>query len=242
MKLAVISDIHSNLEAFTAVLEDIDKAAGVDDIFSLGDNIGYGADPEKVISLLENRKIISVLGNHELALLDKNYLRDFNANAKKALIQNSRMISEKSINIIKSFNLYCVRYGCRFVHGLPPDSATKYITLTPFGILKTIMEKLSQRICFVGHTHFLEITQLKKGVITRDKITKKTISLDKESRYIINAGSVGQPRDKDSRAKYLIWDSVSRKIEPRYVPYNNRLAAAKIMKVGIPEMYAMKLL
>ncbi len=240
MRLAVISDIHSNFEAFTAVIEDIDKA-GVDAVFSLGDNIGYGADPEKVIKLIEERKIISVLGNHELALLDKNYLRAFNANAKKALIKNRRLLSEKSINRIRSFNIYCVSHECRFVHGLPPDSATKYITLTPLEIIKKIMEKLSQRICFVGPTHLLEITQLKNGVITREKIKKK-ISLDKESRYIINAGSVGQPRDKDSRAKYLIWDSISNTVEPRFVPYNNRLAAAKIKKAGIPELYAKKLL
>ncbi len=241
MKLAVISDIHSNIEALESVAYDIDRV-GVDHIIALGDSIGYGADPEKVIEFLSIRQIKSVLGNHEFALLDKNYLRGFNPNARAALVKNRQLLSQKSINRIKLFDIFYVRYGCRFVHGLPPDSVTRYVTLTPAAKLKKILTSLSERICFAGHTHLLEITQLKKGKITRQKITKKTISLDKESKYIINAGSVGQPRDGDSRAKYLIWDSYSNTIEPRFVIYNKILAAEKIQKAGISERYAIKLL
>lgn len=241
MKLAVISDIHSNIEALASVLDDID-GAGADNIIALGDSIGYGADPEKVINLLSIRQIKSVLGNHELALIDRNYLKTFNPGARAALVKNRQMLSEESIKKIQLFNIYCVYYGCRFVHGLPPDSATSYLTFTPAEKLKKIMESLSEKLCFAGHTHLLEITQLKKNKVTRRKITEKTISLDKESRYIINAGSVGQPRDGDSRAKYLIWDSYSDTIEPRYVVYNKLLAAEKIKKSGIPEKYATRLL
>ncbi len=241
MRIAVISDIHSNLEAFEAVIGDIDSA-GVDDIISLGDNIGYGADPEKVINIIQKRQIKSVLGNHELALIDKNYLRGFNPKAKEALTKNRAMLSKHSINFIKKFDVYCLCCGGRFVHGLPPDSMTEYLKLTPLGKLKTIMDSISERICFVGHTHLLEIIRLKKSKITRFKITKKSISLDKESRYIINAGSVGQPRDKDLRAKYLIWDLDSYAIEARYISYDKRLAAAKIRKAGINNIYAIRLL
>ncbi len=241
MKLAVISDIHSNLEALEAVLGDIDEIK-VDDIISLGDNIGYGADPEKVINTIRQRKIKTILGNHELALFDEKYLASFNPKAKDALIKNKRMLSAKSIKFIEQLDICRIHHKCRFVHGLPPDSATDYLALTSLEILETIMKFASEKICFTGHTHLLGMIQLAKGGISRQRITGKTVLLDKENRYILNAGSVGQPRDKDSRAKYLIWNVDYGRIEPRYVTYNNRLAAAKIKKAGIPEIYAVKLL
>ncbi|MEA1967031.1 MAG: metallophosphoesterase family protein [Thermodesulfobacteriota bacterium] len=241
MRIAVISDIHSNFEAFEAVLKHI-KKAGVDEVISLGDNIGYGADPEEVIRLLCKNSIDSVLGNHELALLNKRYLAGFNPTARAALIKNRKMLSKASSEYISYFKPFFVRFGCRFVHGLPPDSVSTYLSLTSETKLERIMAALSQKISFTGHTHLLGIVELQKHGLIRRKIKKNIERLDKESRYIINAGSIGQQRDGDARAKFVIWDSDAGTLEPVYIEYDKEAAAEKIRKAGISDRYAKILL
>ena len=237
MRLAVISDIHSNLDAFMAVLDDISKLS-VDDIISLGDNIGYGAQPEEIIVNLKRHHILSVLGNHELAILDKDYLKTFGPFARKALKINRKRMSDQALRYIAEFPPCLVRYGCCFVHGLPPDNITKYIFNESKPRLINIMALLKQKISFVGHTHQLAIYELDQGVLKKKKLLKCRLSLAKSSRYIINTGSVGQPRDSYNEAKYVIWDSDRYTIESRFVPYDHNNAAKKIKKAGIPRQYA----
>ncbi len=237
MRIAVISDIHSNLEAFEAVLEDIEVAAA-DEIVSLGDNIGYGADPEAVMQLVCREKIPSVLGNHELALLDAKSLFSFNRYARKAFEINRDMLSEKSASFIGTFDKYMVRHGARFVHGFPPASQTVYVTYTPDADIAEALESIPERLSFVGHTHFMRGYRYKGGTVEAMPLDEKGIALDKNSRYIINTGSVGQPRDGEPSAKYVIWDSGTNRVAPRYVPYDNKTAAEKIKESGIPKIYA----
>lgn len=240
MRLAVVSDIHSNLEALEAVLWDT-KNLGIDKVVSLGDNIGYGADPEAVIRLLVKHKIESVIGNHELALLEPTYLEAFNPLARQALLINKRQLSEKSLARIRSFKVSLVRMGCLFVHGLPPDSVTTYLSRASDKKLGQIMAHMDQQISFVGHTHQLEVVRLDRDRVTRSKIEKKVLFLDKGSRYIINAGSVGQPRKSTLDAKYLVFDPDLYCVEPRVVGYDRASAAKKIRKAGIPEGFARRL-
>jgi len=237
MRLAVISDIHSNLEAFQAVMDDISKLS-IDDTVSLGDNIGYGAQPEEIIENLERYNISSVLGNHELAILDKDYLKTFGPFARKALKINKKKMSDQALSYIAELPPCLVRYGCCFVHGLPPDNIAKYIFNESKPRLINIMALLKQKISFVGHTHQLAIYELDQGVLKKKKLLKCRLSLAKSSRYIINTGSVGQPRDSYNEAKYVIWDSDRYTIESRFVPYDHNNAAKKIKKAGIPRQYA----
>jgi predicted phosphodiesterase len=237
MRLAVLSDIHSNLDAFQAVLNDI-KAKTVDDIISLGDNIGYGAQPEEVIVYLKRYNIISVLGNHELAFLDQNFRRTFNPFARKALEINKSNITHKAKKYISSLNRSMEKYNCRFVHGLPPDDVTTYISKETDQRIVQLMQHIKQPLTFVGHTHQLGIYELVQGNLKKKKFMKVTVSLAKEAKYIINTGSVGQPRDGYNEAKYVIWDSLRNTIEPRFVSYDYYSAAQKIKKAGIPKRYA----
>jgi len=237
MKLAVVSDIHSNLEAFEAVLADA-STLGVDQIVSLGDNIGYGGDPEAVFRLMGQHKIESVMGNHELALMDGSYLEKFNPRARKALLINKSLISRETMDQILLFQPFMVRFGLRFVHGLPPDSVTTYLSKVSISRLVHIMASMDEKITFVGHTHKLSITSLFQGRVTQDEMEKKVLFLDKRARYIINAGSVGQPRSSNLDAKYLVFDSSLYSIAPRYVAYDKNAAAEKIRKAGIPGAFA----
>ncbi|MBU1342050.1 MAG: metallophosphoesterase [Proteobacteria bacterium] len=237
MRLAVISDIHSNMDAFQAVLDDISKQS-VNDIISLGDNIGYGPEPEAVIVNLKRHGISSVLGNHELALLDETYLKTFNPFARKALVINKKKLSDQAKQYILRFQPCLVRYGCRFVHGVPPDTISSYIFNHPEQQLIRIMERLKQKITFVGHTHQSAIYELDQRVLKKKILIKLTVSLAKAGRYIINTGSVGQPRDGYNEARYIIWDSVQETVAPRFVPYDYQTAVKKMKEAGIPKQYA----
>ncbi|MCP4669942.1 MAG: metallophosphoesterase [Desulfobacula sp.] len=237
MRLAVISDIHSNLDAFTAVMDDISKLK-IDDIICLGDNIGYGAQPEEIIVNLKQHRISSVLGNHELAILDKDYLKTFGPFARKALKINRKRMSDQAVRYITGLQPFLVRYDCRFVHGLPPDTIAKSIFNESNQKIINIMTRLKQKITFVGHTHQLAVYELDHDVLKKKKILKCRLSLAKSRRYIINTGSVGQPRDSYNEAKYIIWDSDQYIIESRFVPYDYHNAAKMIIKAGIPKQYA----
>lgn len=237
MRLAVISDVHSNLDAFQAVLADI-STQSIDDVISLGDNIGYGAQPEEVIAGLKRHAISSVLGNHELALLDKDYLTTFNPYARKALIINQKKLSDPAKHYVSTLKSCLVRYGCRFVHGVPPDTIARYVFNESDQRLIQIMERLKEKITFVGHTHQLEIYELDQGNLKKKRFMKSTVSLEKNRRYIINSGSVGQPRDAYNEAKYVVWDSDRNTVTSRFVPYDYHAAAKKIKKAGIPGQYA----
>ncbi len=216
MRIAVISDVHSNYNALCRVLEDMGQNC-VDRIISLGDNIGYGPDPCGVIQLLKDREITSTLGNHEMALLDPDYRQRFRGVALKAIKYTQILMPRKDVDFIASWPFFLVEEGARFVHGLPPDSVMGYLSRTSDQRLGRIMALLDQKISFVGHTHLLGIVEMKNTVINRFYMGKKILFLDKACRYIINAGSVGQSRDEDDRAKYIIWDGGQGSVEPRYV-------------------------
>ncbi|MBF0200921.1 MAG: metallophosphoesterase family protein [Desulfamplus sp.] len=260
---AVISDIHGNLEALDAVLEDIDSL-GVENLVSLGDQVGYGADPERVIQRLIIRNATCLMGNHELALLDDHCLGTFNPGAAQAVRMHRKLLSEESMNFIRTLPRSIVKHGARFVHGLPPGSILEYVSLTPDKKLMRIMAILKQTMSFTGHTHLMmwfELTEILNNPedISQSRIgsklslnnlkresfnaaTSRPLTLRKTRRYLVNSGSVGQPRDGDWRAKYLIWNRDRGIILPRYVPYDNLTAAGKIKKRGLPGHFAEKLL
>jgi predicted phosphodiesterase len=126
MRIAIISDIHGNLDAFNQVLADIDRS-DVDEIICLGDNIGYGPEPDQVIKTIEARQISSVIGNHELAVIQPKFLKWFNPIARKSLEKSLPLLSDQSLSYISKQKSYFVTHGCRFVHGFPPDSALIYM-------------------------------------------------------------------------------------------------------------------
>ena len=126
MRLAIISDIHGNFDAYQKVMEDIGKCQ-VDSVISLGYNIGYGPEPEHVIQQIKALNIPSVLGNHELAINDEEYLNWFNPAARKSLSKTRTLLSKQSLRFVSQLEPYLVDQDCRFVHGFPPDSPLIYL-------------------------------------------------------------------------------------------------------------------
>jgi len=241
MRMAVISDIHGNLEAFKQVLMDIGKS-NIDDTICLGDNIGYGPEPEQVIAMIKDHNIPTVMGNHELAVIDQNYLSLFNPLARKSLLKTIEFLSEETINFISGLKSFLIRYDCRFVHGFPPDSASMYLFQVSENELLLTFKQMKERICFLGHTHRLEIIDFNGQIITHASLTNSITHLERSHQYIINIGSVGQPRDGDNCAKYVIWDSMNDTIEVKFISYDIVSVIDKIIATGLPIEHAVRLL
>jgi len=241
MKTAIISDIHANATALEAVLKDIDSCV-VDMVLSLGDNIGYGPEPEKVINILRSKKIPSVTGNHELGVTRPNFLPLFNPVARKSIEMTLDMLSESSIAHIKKFPNVIVKNNLRFVHGYPPESPTKYLFELSDEEIQESLSQMVEKYCFIGHTHDLEILILENNRLTRRPLEKGIFPLNPNNKYIINSGSVGQPRDGNSQAKYVIWNSDTNELSVRYITYNISDTVKKIYKAGLPEQHALRLM
>ena len=240
MRIAIISDIHGNMEAFEQVSADFEKC-GVDDVISLGDHIGYGPQPEEIIERIRRRNITALQGNHELALVEPSYLDWFNPAARKSLNITHKLLSSRSINFIGNLNTHCSAHGCRFVHGFPPDSVLTYLFQLSDETKNQALDRLSETRCFIGHTHTLDIVSLGRQGLRNGKLKKGLNKLDGHCKYIISAGSVGQPRDGNNKAKYLIWDSTEDTVDVRYVAYDIAAVVEKMMAAGLPQKHAQRL-
>jgi predicted phosphodiesterase len=240
MKLAILSDIHGNLEAFQTVLAKIDRHH-VDTIISLGDNIGYGPDSQAVMDLLATHGIASVLGNHEMAVKNKSALTWFNPMAQKALKITRAQLTAPAVANIGRLPFFLVQDGLRFVHGVPPAAVFLYLFQVPENKLIRKLDQSTEHICFVGHTHDLGIISWDGASLKQDRLMPGTCRLDADKKYIINAGSVGQPRDGTPGAKFLLYDTLTRCLTVESLDYAFEKTRKKIIAAGIPRMYADKL-
>jgi predicted phosphodiesterase len=240
MKVAVFSDIHGNFDAFRQVLIDIDEN-DIDAMFCLGDNVGYGPEPEKVLSVFQQAIIPTVLGNHDLACIDEKILTWFNPVAASSLQKTLKMLSPGSLRFLRGLKTSIVYHGCRFVHGFPPNSPKTYLFQVSKENLRRYMSKMDERICFIGHTHELRIVEYDGEDVRFDLLREGKVALNQNSRYILNIGSVGQPRDGDNRAKYLVWDTKNDTVEVRFIEYDIGLVVEKILAAGLPEAHASRL-
>jgi len=240
MRLAVLSDIHGNWDALTAVLADID-AGRPDAVFCLGDCIGYGAEPERVIRTLRQCGISSTRGNHEQAVLEPERLEWFNLLARKSLVRTAEMLSGEALQLIAEFPAALTSHGCRFVHGFPPDSVTTYHFEVPSGERRRIIKSMTEKICFIGHTHDLTLITYDGRTLTNTSLGPGRVDLLPNQQAIVCVGSVGQPRDGDENAKYIIWDTDTETLEVRFISYDIGAAAEKIISAGLPRAHADRL-
>lgn len=249
-RVAVISDVHGNLEALRSVLADIDTQ-GVTDVLNLGDMVGYGPEPEACVRLLRERGIPSVLGNHEHGLVEAQARGFFNAQAKKALDRTRQLLSDDSVMHFRTLPRTLEAFGALFVHGCPPGLVSKYLYELDDDALRETFGLYDHPLCFAGHTHDLERIsffpgpQPGAGRIERKHLAKGQTTLSGRARHIVNVGSVGQPRDGNNKAKYVLWQpgeaGADTEIEVRFVPYDIARTAARIVEVGLPTVYADRL-
>lgn len=240
MRIAVISDIHANLEAFESVLADIDRQA-VEAVIAIGDNIGYGPNPNQVLTRIRTCSIPTLLGNHELAVLTPDLRSRFNPAARRSIEITAGRLSGTSLDLIAGLPKTRILENLRFVHGFPPASPLVYLFQVPDERLKHTFRQMAEPICFVGHTHQLELVAFDGRAIQRKRLFPGTTALAPDVRYIINVGSVGQPRDGTNHAKYAIFDAGQNTLETRSIAYDIAATAAKIIAAGLPRSHAARL-
>ena len=237
MKIAIISDIHSNYEALLSVQKDIQKAE-VDKIVCLGDFIGYGPQPEEVAQFLIENKIPCVLGNHENAIINPDTLINFSSDAMISIEITRNLISDKTIQYISNLPTSLTIDHMFFVHGAPPDSFRDYIVWLSDDELKVRFKNLGQQIAFIGHTHD-PLRCFYDGNVVDFKMLRQGINqIDPEVKNIINVGSVGQPRDGNSAAKFVIFDDTDFTVDLRYVKYKIDRTAKLIEERNFPKYNA----
>ncbi len=240
MKIAVLSDIHGNLEALDAVCKDLQQTdAGR--VICLGDLVGYGPDPEEVVSRIRKLGFESILGNHEAALASKRARGRMNFQAKENNISTESLLSEESLHYCCQLPQTITVDDALFVHGCPPDSVNSYLYMMPDKKVVKTFSNSSAKLFFVGHTHELKLVFLEDSKVVRQELGQGIRKLDPEQKYLINCGSVGQPRDGDNRAKYLLWDQELWNLEVRAVHYDIKMTAEKIIDRGFPKTFAERL-
>lgn len=240
MLVTILSDIHGNLEALNEVLAWVDRIRP-DRIISLGDNIGYGPDPNGVMEEVCRRGIPSVKGNHEMAVADPAFLVCFNPVSREAVTHTFKHLSRPFKEAIARMPKHLVLEELRFVHGVPPASPFVYLFQLSDKRLASKIQAMDQWICFTGHTHDLELIAWDGHTLTRRELMAGETLLSRQKKYIVNAGSVGQPRDGDPSAKALSFDTETGLLTVEFIPYDFHATAAKIRKSGIPDVYAEKL-
>lgn len=242
MRLAILADIHGNYRALEAVLADVAVMA-VDRILSLGDNIGYGPEPEEVTQALIRARIDSVMGNHELGLVSRGYYSRLHTTARESLHLTRSLLSAASLAWLASLPSCLVRDKVRFVHGCPPDSMTAYLYAPTENRLRRLFASYPEQICFAGHTHNLGWHQQKDDAVTSCSLGLGRHNLALLTRHLLLPGSVGQPRDALSwHAKYMLWDQGAATIEVRAVVYDVQTTIRLLGERGFPSSNAKRLL
>jgi diadenosine tetraphosphatase ApaH/serine/threonine PP2A family protein phosphatase len=232
MKYLVIADIHSNLEAFEAVLEDAHNHGGFGHVWCLGDVVGYGPDPSACISLLKTLDPVCVCGNHDLAAVGKIDIGDFNSDAARANRWTSGQLSGDDRDFLLAMPEVLVRDDFTLVHGSPRLPLWEYIAhaFTASDNFKCF----DTRYCLVGHTHVPFVFELDEILINQGYMGSDDILKLGDRRLIINPGGVGQPRDRDPRASYAIYDSEEHAIYHYRIAYDIGYTQAKMGKEGLP--------
>jgi diadenosine tetraphosphatase ApaH/serine/threonine PP2A family protein phosphatase len=243
MRLAVIADIHSNLEALDRVLAQIDRE-GVEAILNLGDLVGYNASPNECLELLQGRNVWSLAGNHDLALLDPERAQHFNIIAYEALMWCRQQMHPEFVEFLHRLPLLREQPGSFLAcHGTPASPDT-YIAYHFQGkrVLKDLLRHPNLRVCFFGHTHRRALWYRDiRGKVALRQISPSEVKLSPEEHYLINPGSVGQPRDGNPEAAYAIFDDEEFSIHFKSVPYDIGKAQRRILAAGLPPYLAERL-
>jgi len=232
MKVALISDIHGNLEALESVLRDI-EVQGVEKIHFLGDAVGYGCDPNECVKLINKHCEIKLLGNHDFAAMGLESTENFNQMAQASMDWTISAIKDKTIRILADFEMSAVFLDYFLVHS-GPHNPERWHYILDQDRAAYHFDYFTQLICFVGHSHQpLYYEMDRERLITLDN--KSLIETDKDKKYIVNIGSVGQPRDNDSRSCYVILNTENNQITYRRVEYDIEKTQAKMRKAKLPD-------
>ncbi|HCC68318.1 MAG TPA: hypothetical protein DEP99_00295 [Nitrospiraceae bacterium] len=230
MRYAIISDVHGNLEALKSVFKAISRG-GVNSIWFLGDAVGYGPNPNECAAILKEKTQFQVAGNHDHAVIGRTDIEYFNPYAKAAIKWTKNIMTEKNASILKDLPITkrIKDEGILLVHATPKEPQKWHYMFT-LQDARLNFRFFLEKLCFIGHTHQPSIVEHSpRGKLT---VYMDSVEIKDNHRYIVNAGSVGQPRDGNPDASYVICSKNS--IEVKRVPYDILLTQKKMHEAGLP--------
>ncbi|MBP2291673.1 metallophosphoesterase family protein [Azospirillum rugosum] len=237
MRIGILSDIHANLEALQAALADM-GSAGVERIVCLGDIVGYNTDPSACIALLREGGALCIAGNHDRAVTRQIPTDGFSVGAIRAVAWTRKRLSAEEIAWLTALPLKAaVEDQLVVVHGaLHVDEGCELVRLNSDDRLRQSAQALLEhpsgaRVCAFGHTHRLGVYEYRAGELWTHEGDE--VGLRDGSVYLLNPGTVGEPRTAERRATYIVFDTVNRVVNVRRVPYDDATAFAKTRKAGI---------
>jgi len=222
MRFGIISDVHSNLEALTKAFQLIDHES-VDEIVCLGDVVGYGANPNECVNLVRQRCRTILRGNHDAAAVNPLNAESFTKNARIAAEWTRQQLSDENKQFLGALPYTARRDEILFVHSSPYEPESWYYVLSEED-LEVAFQSFSEQICFIGHSHF-------PGIFSEEGPAK---AVNRASRFLVNVGSVGQPRDGNSKLSFGIFDTETWNYRNVRSEYPLHIAAEKILRAGLP--------
>ena len=242
MRYLILSDLHSNLEASLAVVREA-RECGYDRAVVLGDLVGYGASPNEVVQLVRDLKpLAAIRGNHDKVVAGIGEGGDFNEIALEAALQNRRVLLTGHREYLVELTPGPLRVDNRFLiaHGTP-ENEDEY--LLDASDAARIFLATDFSLCFFGHTHIPGAFGLEEGEVMRWSAGEKVsvLPLEPDKRYLANPGSVGQPRDKDPRASFGLYDDRTCQFSIHPVPYEIDHAQERMIRAGLPPVLAKRL-
>ncbi len=234
----ILSDIHANLEALEAVLE---KTRGRwDSVLVLGDSVDYGPDPDSVVELLQNIGATAILGNHDAVMIDRYDFHEFREAILPVVLWTKNNISPKTRSYLEGLPLTLKVESGLFVHANTQNPLAGYI-LTNLNA-RTQFQATDEALVFFGHTHFCIVyKEDERGLLTSFTPQDGEMLNIRKGRFLVNPGSVGQPRNHDPRAFYVIWDTQENSIEFYRTPYPFEKTQEKMRRLGFPSELVQRL-
>ena len=232
MRYSFFSDVHANLEALKACIIDF-RSEKIDEVYFLGDAVGYGPEPDECVRLINDISKVKLMGNHDYAALGLMETEYFNQYAAESMGWTKNSITQNTIEILSDFQLSYELDNILLVHASPKEPGLWHYILDVEDA-KDSFDFFAQQLCLVGHTHRPYIVSIDgDGDFRLSKDSEETAVSDR--RYLINIGSVGQPRDGDPRSCYLIYDTETMMIKHKRVNYNIKATQKHMAKLGLPE-------
>jgi diadenosine tetraphosphatase ApaH/serine/threonine PP2A family protein phosphatase len=239
VKVALLSDVHGNLPAFRSVLEEVEELE-VNEIWCLGDLVGYGAQPDECVELARNTCDLCLIGNHDLVVIDRLDIRDFSANAALAASWTRERIEPETRAYLEGLEAESGREGVGLYHASPRDPVWEYVLSTLLAEL--CFDAMEPRIGAIGHSHVALWFHREEDGPARGEQAREGTEVDLgRGEWLINPGGVGQPRDGDPRAAWLLLDTERWRAEWRRVEYPVDEAAEAIREAGLPVVLAERL-
>ena len=232
MRALIVADVHSNLEAFQSVILDAEGLGGFDQLWSVGDVVGYGPNPAECIALMQRYDARGIAGNHDLACAGKLNFESFNPDATAAVLWTGDILSHDDAAYLGGLPERTEMEGFTLVHGSPRDPLFEYV-VTPESATANFAFFDTAR-CLVGHSHRSFICKPQGGTAVFDEFPlDEPVSLG-DGRLIVNPGAVGQPRDGDNRASYAIYDSDAGVVSHHRAKYDIAAVQQRMSEAGLP--------